>query len=82
MLKPGKALRRPRRRANPGLDGRIVDKPPVAGKPSQVEAADPEVPEKAERRRFNAEYQRSILTQADDCRSEGAIGAQLRQEGL
>ena len=60
----------------------IVDKPPVAGKPSQVEAADPEVPEKAERRRFNAEYKRSILTQADDCRGEGAIGALLRQEGL
>ncbi len=60
----------------------IVDKPPVAGKPSRVEAPDPEVRERAERRRFSAEYKRSILTQADDCRGEGAIGTLLRREGL
>jgi transposase len=60
----------------------FVDKPPVADKPSRVEAPDPEVPEKAERRRFSVEYKRSILAQADDCRSEGAIGALLRREGL
>ena len=60
----------------------IVDKPPVAGKPSQAEAPDSEVRAKAERRRFTAEYKRSILAQADDCRGEGAIGALLRQEGL
>jgi transposase len=60
----------------------IVDKPPVVGKPSQVEAPDPEVSEKAERRRFSAEYKHSILTQADEGRGEGAIGALLRREGL
>jgi transposase len=43
---------------------------------------DPEVPEKAVRRKFTAEYKRSILEQADAGRGEGAIGALLRREGL
>ena len=42
---------------------------------------DPEVAEKAVRRKFTAEYKRSILEQADG-RGEGAIGALLRREGL
>lgn len=62
--------------------GLSIVEPRVAGKPSQVEAVDPEVPEKAERRRFSPEYKRSILTQADEGRGEGAIGALLRREGL
>jgi len=47
-----------------------------------VDRLDPEVPEKAVRRRFTAEYKQSILRQADACRDEGAIGALLRREGL
>jgi transposase len=43
---------------------------------------DPEVAEKALRRKFTAEYKRSILEQADAGRGEGAIGALLRREGL
>lgn len=43
---------------------------------------DPEVVEKAVRRKFTAEYKRSILEQADAGRGEGAIGALLRREGL
>ena len=43
---------------------------------------DPEVAEKAVRRKFTAEYKRSILEQADAGRGEGAIGALLRREGL
>ncbi|MBA2593706.1 MAG: transposase [Gammaproteobacteria bacterium] len=34
------------------------------------------------RRKFTAEYKRSILEQADADRGEGAIGALLRREGL
>jgi transposase-like protein len=45
-------------------------------------APDPEVPATAKRRRFTAEYKRSILDQAEACRGEGAIGALLRREGL
>jgi transposase len=43
---------------------------------------DPEVPASAKRRRFTAEYKRSILELAEACRDEGAIGALLRREGL
>jgi transposase len=42
---------------------------------------DPEVPEKAFRRRFTAEYKLNILRQADHC-NPGEIGALLRREGL
>ena len=41
-----------------------------------------EVTEKAVRRQFSAEYKRTILTEADACTREGAIGAVLRREGL
>jgi len=40
---------------------------------------DPEVPEKAQRRRFTAEYKLRILEVADACREVGAL---LRREGL
>jgi transposase len=43
---------------------------------------DPEVPEKALRRRFTAEYKLDILRQADHCQTPGDIGGLLRREGL
>ena len=43
---------------------------------------DPEVSEKAVRRRFTAEYKLDILRQADHCRTPGDIGGLLRREGL
>ncbi|MFQ5899794.1 MAG: transposase [Candidatus Methylomirabilia bacterium] len=49
---------------------------PAAGVP------DPEVPEKAARRRFPAEYKLRILRDAEGCGTPGAIGALLRREGL
>jgi transposase len=42
----------------------------------------PEVPEKAQRRRFTAEYKLGILEAADACDEPGEIGALLRREGL
>lgn len=42
----------------------------------------PEVPEKAQRRQFFADYKLSILNEADACSEEGQIGALLRREGL
>jgi transposase len=47
-----------------------------------VHPPDPEVPEKAVRRHFTAEYKLNILRQAEDCREKREIGALLRREGL
>jgi transposase-like protein len=44
--------------------------------------ADSEVIARPVRRRFTAEYKRSILDQADAAQNSGAIGALLRREGL
>ena len=41
-----------------------------------------EVAAKATRRRFTVEYKRTILREADACRTPGAVGALLRREGL
>ena len=41
----------------------------------------PEVPERAKRRRFTAEYKLRIVHEADRC-STGEVGALLRREGL
>jgi transposase len=43
---------------------------------------DPEVPEKAKRRRFSAEYKLAVLREADSCTGPGQIGALLRRERL
>ncbi len=45
-------------------------------------ALDPEVTERAKRRRFTVEYKLDILRQADACRRDGDLGALLRREGL
>jgi len=42
----------------------------------------PEVPEKASRRNYMAEYKRRILKEAADCKIQGQVGALLRREGL
>jgi len=43
---------------------------------------DPEVPEKANRRSYTAEYKRLILREAEVCKEQGQVGALLRREGL
>jgi len=48
----------------------------------QPAVPDPEVPEKARRRRFSAAYKLEVLRQADACSEPGEIGALLRREGL
>ena len=42
----------------------------------------PEVTEKASRRRFTTEYKRRIALEAQRCTEPGEIGALLRREGL
>ena len=48
----------------------------------ETQPPDPEVPEKATRRRFTADYKMRILRQAEACRGAGEIGVLLRREGL
>lgn len=43
---------------------------------------DPEVPEKARRRRHGVEYKLAILEEADRATEPGEVGALLRREGL
>ena len=43
---------------------------------------EPEVAEKATRRRFTAKYKLSILRLADACTEPGSVGVLLRREGL
>jgi transposase-like protein len=50
--------------------------------PLSVVVPTPEVSEKAERRRFSAEYKLKILREADESRGPGSLGALLRREGL
>lgn len=47
-----------------------------------MKSDDTEVPAKARRRRFSAEYKQKILREAEHCRQPGEIGALLRREGL
>lgn len=47
-----------------------------------AEGADPEVPGRAERRRFPPEYKRRIMREADRLTNAGELGAFLRREGL
>ncbi|MEA2013836.1 MAG: transposase [Thermodesulfobacteriota bacterium] len=43
---------------------------------------DPEVRERAVRRRFTAEYKLRILKEAESCKEQGQLGSLLRREGL
>src|SRR5574337_592876 len=70
------ALRAP---ARPGV-GTVRTADPHRAAPAA--APDPEVPTKAVRRRFTADYKRRILTLADACTEPGSLGTLLRREGL
>ena len=54
----------------------------MTGTPEKKLQKDPEVIEKAARRRFTAEYKRQIALEAEQCQQPGEIGALLRREGL
>lgn len=50
--------------------------------PSPSFRPDPQVPERASRRRFTAAYKARILKEADACHKPGELGTLLRREGL
>jgi len=58
-------------------EGRVWAAGPV---PPQL--PDPEVPAKAQRRKFTSEYKLRIVREAESCKELGEIGALLRREGL
>lgn len=58
----------------------MEEKKTVTAHPKVV--PDPEVPEKATRRKFPAAYKLRILKEAESCTEPGRIGALLRREGL
>ena len=67
--------------SSPGSEGaRRATGDPGARAPEG--APDPEVTERAKRRRFTAEYKLRILRKADACKGHGDVGALLRREGL
>ena len=55
---------------------------PVGGSSPEVSRPDPEVPERAKRRYFSAQYKLRVLEEADACQAPGEVGALLRREGL
>jgi len=54
----------------------------AAGGAAAGGSSDPEVVEKAKRRRFTPEYRLKIVRAAEACKGSGEIGALLRREGL
>lgn len=58
-----------------------LDEATVSRRPVHA-VADPEVPEKASRRKFTADYKLRILKEAETCQHAGQRGALLRREGL
>jgi transposase len=50
--------------------------------PFVTSSTDPEVPEKAQRRKFSAEEKKRILEEVDRASGQGGVGAVLRKEGI
>ena len=90
MATPKKSKLARRRPAPAGPEERVDAPSPavVSGAPAPLRVVpppivpDPEVRERAARRRFTAEYKLQVLRQADQCAGVGELGALLRREGL
>lgn len=78
---PGKGPESWERSPEPDQDGRALQPGSPSSMEGQASRPDPEVVEKANRRRFTAEYKLNILRQAEAC-APGELGALLRTEGL
>jgi len=74
--------RRAGERSEPDRSGGASSPEGAPRVPPPVSVPDPEVAAKPARRRFTADYKRSIVEQADACQDAGAVGALLRREGL
>jgi transposase len=66
-----------------GVEGAVGDRNGgVAGRAAPGGVPDPELVERAKRRRFTAKYKLAVLREADGCTQPGEVGALLRREGL
>ena len=63
-------------------NGQANSQPSEAPAPQSKKLPDPQVIEKATRRRFSAADKLRILKEADACHKPGELGALLRREGL
>ena len=85
--KKAKAVRQPAP-AGPKESSYAPSPAVVSGAPAPLHVVpppavpDPEVRERAARRRFTAEYKLQVLREADQCAGVGEVGALLRREGL
>ena len=83
MTSPVSGLAAPERRA---AEHSEAARSGGAAKPERPSAPgpvpDPQVPEKAQRRRFTGEFKLRVLREADRCTEPGSIGALLRRHGL
>lgn len=64
------------------LEVEVGERSERTGTGRELRPANPEVLEKAMRRRFSVEYKLRILKLADSCTEPGSLGALLRREGL
>jgi len=69
-------------RSGPELSGIDEESDRTILKMTGLRLPDPEVEEKARRRRFTAAYKLKIVREADRCTERGQLGALLRREGL
>ena len=60
----------------------IFSRTPSKPLPDHPSTPDPEVPEKAIRRKYPGEYKLEVLKEAETCTLPGQLGALLRREGL
>lgn len=81
---PSGAVERPERRASERSEGARSGGGSTAERQAdpRLEVPDPQVPERARRRRFTAEFKLQVLREADHCTEPGEIGALLRRHGL
>ncbi|MGI8729000.1 MAG: IS3 family transposase [Solirubrobacteraceae bacterium] len=61
---------------------RAVGERGESGRARGSSVPDPELVERAKRRRFSADYKLAVVREADACSEPGAIGVLLRREGL
>lgn len=77
VIKPGPKLSSPER-----SEKELEFGPGTKETSTELNVPDPQVPDKAQRRKFSVEYKASIVREADACSEHGQIGALLRREGL
>ena len=69
--------------AGRGTQGAVGELGFSSGEPAAPDGVpDPELAQKARRRRYSAKYKLAIVREADACERPGEIGALLRREGL